>query len=221
MDTQQVTNWEKDAIQFREDLDLGVFSRRHDLQDWEAWFAPYDDAIYKFVVERLHPDDVLLDIGAGDFRLAAAAAPRVKRVYAIEVFPELVATFLQQAGTELPRNLQVICANALDFPFPADVTVGVLLMRHCQHFATYYQKLTSIGAQRLFTNARWHMDSEEIDLTLKRFDFDKAPDGWYACACGTVGYKESSTDNNIPAAGAIHEVKNCPHCLATKEIHKW
>jgi len=219
MDTQQVTSWEKEAIQFREGLD--AFSRRHNLQDWEAWFAPYDDDVYQFVVERLHPDDVLLDIGAGDFRLAAAAAPVVKQVYAIEVFPELVAEFLQQSGANLPRNLQVICANALDFPFPEDITVGVLLMRHCRHFATYYQKLVNVGAQRLFTNARWRMDVEEIDLTLRRSNFDKVPAGWYACACGAVGYKAPAANDGIPVAANIHEVKNCPHCLTKKETNKW
>ncbi len=187
------------------------FVERHDLQEWEALFAPYGDDVYQFVLRRLHPEDVVVDIGAGDFRFALQAARLVKRVYAIEIHPGLVARFLEEMGERLPRNLHVVCANALDFPFPPDVTVGVLLMRHCSHFATYFRKLKGVGARSLFTNARWGMDVEEVDLTAERIDFDSAPPGWYACSCGAVGFKEPPLDE-FEFSEDVHEVKNCPRC---------
>ncbi len=210
-----MSRWEEKAQQFQGNL--RAFARRHGLEEWEAWFAPYDDEVYRFVLERLHPTDVVLDIGAGDFRLAEAAAKLVKRVYAIEVFPGLVADFLSSKGMAMPQNLHVICANALDFPFPADVTVGILLMRHCQHFSAYFQKLKVVGAQSLFTNARWKMGIEEIDLKLKRVNFDNAPSGWYACECGAIGFKGVSAED-ISVTEKVHEVKNCPQCIREEGV---
>ncbi len=207
--------WEDIAPQFH--VTAGRFAEEHGLQDWEAWFAPYDRGVYEFVLERLRPDDVVLDIGAGDFRFALAAAGRAKRVYAVEVHPDLVAHFLEEMGTGLPRNLQVVCANALDFPFPEDVTVGVLLMRHCQHFSTYFRKLRAVGARSLFTNARWGMGVEEVDLAAERVDFDSAPPGWYACSCGAVGFKEPPQEA-FCFSDEVHEVKNCPRCGKIKEM---
>ncbi|NPA92249.1 MAG: class I SAM-dependent methyltransferase [Chloroflexi bacterium] len=205
-------NWEAQAPQFHPDWE--AFAARHGLTGWEAWFAPYDEDTYRFVLERLHADDVVLDIGAGDCRFALAAASRVKRVYALEVQPALVSACLQRVGEDLPRNLHVICANALDFPFPEDVTTGVLLMRHCTHFADYFRRLQAVGAQRLFTNARWKMAVEEIDLQASRPLFEHAPPGWYACTCGAVGFKAPAVPD-AEVEDAVHEVKTCPQCHPT------
>lgn len=187
------------------------FAFQQDLDLWELRFAPYPEAMYDFVLARLGPRDVVLDIGAGDFRLAWAAAHRVRRVYALEVQPPLVAAFLSRVGYALPRNLQVICANALDVPFPKGITVGVLFMRHCRHFARYFQKLVQAGARRLFTNARWGMGVEEIDLAGPRIPFEEAAPGWYACHCGHVGFKEPE-DPTRPFSEAVQEVSFCPAC---------
>ena len=203
-------NQKTQALQFPPDWE--AFAARHGLTNWEAWFAPYDENTYRFVLARLRADDVVLDIGAGDCRFALAAAARVKRVYALEVQPALVSACLQRAGDTLPRNLHVICANALDFPFPADVTAGVLLMRHCTHFADYFRKLQAAGARRLFTNARWKMAVEAVDLQAPRAFFEQAPPGWYACTCGAVGFK-APAEPEADVEDAVHEVKTCPQCL--------
>ncbi len=207
--------WEDIAPQFH--MALEGFSEEHGLQGWEAWFAPYDEKVYGFVLDRLSSDDVVLDIGAGDFRFALAAAKKVKRVYAVEIHAALVADFLGEIGLELPRNLQVICANALDFPFPEDVTVGVLLMRHCRHFPAYFRKLETVGARSLFTNARWKMGVEEVKLAAERVDFDSAPPGWYACSCGNVGFKEPPA-GEFDLSDEVHEVRNCPKCKIKESL---
>jgi SAM-dependent methyltransferase len=111
-----------------------AFASRHGLSDWEGWFHPYDGETHQFVLQHVGLPDTVLDIGAGDLRLALELAPHVQRVYALEVNPLLVARALQETGLDLPRNVQVICANALDVAITLDVTVAVLLMRHCQEF---------------------------------------------------------------------------------------
>ncbi len=45
-----------------------------DLDPWEARWAPYDEATYAAVLAAIRPDDVVLDIGAGDLRLARRMA---------------------------------------------------------------------------------------------------------------------------------------------------
>jgi len=203
--------WENLAPQFLYDDKVADFADKHDLRGWESWFAPYEREVYEFVLERLQPEDVVLDIGAGDFRFALAAAKRAQRVYAVEVYPPLVTDFLARHGADLPRNLQVVCANAIDLPFPADATVGVLLMRHCQHFGLFFHKLQAVGARRLFSNARWKSGVEEIDLLAPRQPVDRVPPGWYACACGAVGFKAPPHPED-DWEEAIHEVSSCPQC---------
>ncbi len=41
---------------------------------WEAMWAPYDEATYGAALAQIAADDVVLDIGAGDLRLARRAA---------------------------------------------------------------------------------------------------------------------------------------------------
>lgn len=187
---------------------LHPFLLRHDLDEWEGQFSPYDEELYRAVLEHVAPTDVVMEIGAGDLRLALWLAQQVWQVYAVEVNPLLVAQVLGRIGLSLPRNLAVICANALDFPFPLGVTVGVLLMRHCRHFGHYFDRLQAGGCRWLLTNARWKYDLEVIDLTAPRVPFAELLEGWYACRCGAVGYVG---EGNCPDANPV-EVTDCPSC---------
>ncbi|MBM4424879.1 MAG: hypothetical protein FJ030_16080 [Chloroflexi bacterium] len=81
--------------------------------DWEAAFAPYSDDLYEAALAWLGPDDVMLDIGAGDLRFARRAAARVRHVFAIEQRTELVAA-------SHPANLTVIVGDARRTPFPRE-----------------------------------------------------------------------------------------------------
>lgn len=55
------------------------FAAAHDLRDWEGRNGAYDPDTYAFVVAHVKPDDVVLELGAGDLglalRLAAVAQP--------------------------------------------------------------------------------------------------------------------------------------------------
>ncbi|GFP25342.1 hypothetical protein HKBW3S25_00814, partial [Candidatus Hakubella thermalkaliphila] len=71
---------------------------------------------------------------------------------------------------------------------PTDVSVAVLLMRHCQHLREYIAKLKEVGCRRLITNARWKSQVEVISLTESWRAFSQVRGGWYACLCGQVGF---------------------------------
>lgn len=184
---------------------------------WEAAFAPYDETTYRSALAHLRADDVVVDIGAGDLRFARRAAARCRQVYAIERRPDLLRRGLQ--GEHSP-SLTVICADARALPFPPGVTVGVLLMRHCRHYREYAAKLAAAGARRLITNARWGLDVECVDLVQPRAAY-AAVLGWYACACGAVGFAPGKADHwdGDPLAPAS-EVAACPQCAgsAAKEF---
>jgi SAM-dependent methyltransferase len=180
--------------------------------DWEAVWAPYDEGAYRAVLDGLKPPDVVLDIGAGDLRLARRMARIVRQVHAIEIQPDLVDKALLEGGP-LPDNLVVVRADARGFPFPAGITVGVLLMRHCTHFQLYAEKLKTAGGRRLITNARWRLGVEVIQLDTPAETYEQAEMGWYMCWCGASGFKPGPLERLTPELErTIHEVVGCPHC---------
>ena len=187
---------------------FSAWACRHGLSDWEGWFSTYDETVYEAVLRDVGGGDRVLDLGAGDLRLALRMAERAERVYAVEVNPVVVAHALDGIGLDLPRNLHVICANALDVAVPPDVTMAVLLMRHCRHFRAYVDRLVEAGCSRLVTNARWGMGVERIDLTRTPVAFDEVREGWYACRCGATGY--SGTGER--PLGQVTEVASCLRC---------
>ncbi len=175
-------------------------------EDWETAWAPYDEDTYRAALEMLLPDDVVLDIGAGDLRFARRAAERARAVIAIEQRAELLAG-------PCPPKLAVICGDALKVLFPSGLTVAVLLMRHCRHFSDYVAKLRAAGCGRLITNARWRMGLEQIDLDAPRIPFDQLQGGWYACLCGGTGFAVAAAQAlDIQALDRIAEVEGCPIC---------
>lgn len=180
--------------------------------DWEYRWAPYDQPTYHAVLEQLKPDDIVLEIGAGDLRLARQMATIVRRVYAVEINAGLLDQSLG-SGKELPENLVPIHADARRLDFPADVGVGVLLMRHCTHFRLYAGKLKALGCQSLITNARWRMGVEAVSLQASRIPFRQVRIGWCACWCGATGFKSGPVEELSPETEAIiYEVVDCPNC---------
>jgi hypothetical protein len=136
-------------------------------------------------------------------------ATRARKVYAVEIQPGLIT----QAQIRRPANLEVICANARTYPFPPGITVAILLMRHCTHFASYWNKLKVAGCHSLITNARWRVGVEIIDLNAVRRPFSQVAMGWFACCCGATGFVQGPAEELTPGIlNAIQEVRNCPKC---------
>jgi hypothetical protein len=176
---------------------------------WETMYAPYDQATYQAVLDQLSPSDIILDIGAGDLRLARQMARIARKIYAVEIDAQL----LDLAGP-LPSNLIPIHADARELDFPCDITTGVLLMRHCTCFGSYSGKLRRSGATRLITNARWRMDVEVVDLLVQRKPFREIGTGWYACDCGRTGFKEGPMEHwSFELDKIINKVYSCPNCI--------
>jgi hypothetical protein len=179
---------------------------------WEAIHAHYDHPTYQAVLDQLRPRDVILDIGAGDLRLARQMARIARRVYAMEINPQVLHQGYSSQNP-LPNNLIPIQADGRTMSFPADITTGVLLMRHCTCFRLYCEKLRSAGATRVITNARWRMDVEVVDLLAPRQSFTQARFGWYACTCGNTGFKEGPAEHwSIELDRKTNEVSSCPRC---------
>lgn len=179
--------------------------------DWELMWAPYDERTYQDALDIISVDDVVLDIGAGDLRFARRMAATCRQVYAVEVQERVINQY--DRLNPLPDNLVVVHADARMFPVPGDVTTGVLLMRHCQDFRLYANRLKSAGARRLITNARWGLGVEQVDLWAERLPYSDLEIGGYACWCGETGFKtgtvrQSTSDFLI----VIHEVYSCPEC---------
>ncbi len=172
----------------------------------DVW-APYDESTYGPALAALSATDVVLDIGAGDLRFAERAATRALRVIAIERQAELIGP------GPWPANLEIVIADALRWPFPNGVTVGVLLMRHCTHYRAYAERLRAAGAGRLITNARWGMSVEVVDLLAPRRDLADLRACWYACDCGAVGFADGPAEAVTPEAlRTAVDVAACPHC---------
>lgn len=180
--------------------------------NWELTWAPYDEATYQAALELITPQDVVVDIGAGDLRLARKMALLCQRVYAIEINRALIQRAQQSAGP-LPANLILWQGDARRFIYPKDVTVGVLLMRHCTHFHTFANQLKSAGAHSLITNARWGMGIECLPLQSERIPYQNFEIGWYGCICGGAGFKAGPAGKLTEAILAFnHEVVQCPNC---------
>ena len=176
--------------------------------DWEMLWAPYDGGTYQAVLGHIRPEDIVLEIGAGDLRLARQAARIARRVEAIEIQEGLV-----DLSAGLPANLVFQRGDARTLSFAADVTLAILLMRHCSHYPLYVQKLRQVGCRRLVTNARWRMNVELVQLDQPRRNYFEIEPGWFACECGLTGFKPGPAEKITPEVDTfVFEIFNCPNC---------
>ena len=140
------------------------------LNEWEFRWAPYDLPTYQLVLNQLLSNDIILEIGAGDLRLARQMAVLTRKVYAIEINPFILTEGLGSFAP-LPGNLIPICADARIFSFPRGITSGVLLMRHCTHFQFYAEKLRDCGCRRLITNRALGNECRSCGFASRTYSF--------------------------------------------------
>jgi len=179
------------------------------VEAWEWVWAPHDAHTYELVLEQIAENDIVLEIGAGDLRLSRQIAERAKWIYALEINRPL----LERSSNALPANMQTIVGDAREAPFPENITVAVLLMRHCTHFSLYFDKLRAVSCQRLITNARWGMNVETTNLIASRCSYQTLEIGWYACRCGNCGFKSGPPQVlTEQIADQVWELDSCPVC---------
>lgn len=109
-----------------------AFQKEHGMEGWEIFFMP-EEMYYQDCLSKLSPDDVVFDVGAGDLRFDLVMSRMCRRVYAVEITPQLVSSALRIIGWDMPANLTVICGNAFEMELPGDVTTVTCLMIHRKH----------------------------------------------------------------------------------------
>jgi SAM-dependent methyltransferase len=106
----------------------------------------------------LGPDTRLLEIGAGDCALSLHVAPRVRKVYALDV-----STFIT-AGISLPDNFELILSDGVNVPVPdGSITVAYSnqLMEHlhpqdaAEQLANIFKAIAPGGAYVCITPSRF------------------------------------------------------------------
>lgn len=102
------------------------FYQRSNTNFISAMYMPHDYQ-YLEVLKLVDKNDIVIDMGTGDFRLAILLSKRAKKVYALELNPELVSKALNIIKYNLPSNLIVICADWVKFPIPNDVNLIICL----------------------------------------------------------------------------------------------
>nr|MBN1228175.1 class I SAM-dependent methyltransferase [Anaerolineae bacterium] len=176
---------------------------------WDSLWAVYDDSTYQEALSLIQPGSVILDIGAGDLRFARMMVKKGCRVIAVECQANIV-----KRCRETLDGIQVVVADAREWPFPTQLDAAVLLMRHCQDFGLYVQKLRACGCPILITNARWRMGVEAVSLSqAATYNPDRA--GWSACMrCGAVQFILTEDAYDQPDIDvAVTNVEGCPQCL--------
>ena len=94
----------------------------------------------RLLTPLLRSDSTFLEIGAGDCALSTALAPRVAKVYALDVSEEITA------GREFPSNVEVVISDGRNIPVPTgtiSVAYSQNLMEHL-HPEDAIEQLTNI-----------------------------------------------------------------------------
>lgn len=176
---------------------------------WDSLWAPYDHQTYREALGFIEGGSVVLDIGAGDLRFARMLADLGCTVIAVENQVQIV-----ERSRETLDGIQVVIADARQWPFPSQIDAAVLLMRHCEDFGLYVQKLRASGCPLLVTNARWGMGVEAVPLSPAAV-YDPARPGWSACVrCGAVEFIFTEAAYDRPAIDTeFINVEGCSQCL--------
>lgn len=108
------------------------FMIKEGMKGWECFFVP-EDFFYSAVLKLVKSNDVIFDVGAGDLRFDLILSEKVKKIYAVEINPNILARAMRIIDLDMPKNLIVIRGNAFEFALPPDVTLVLCLMMHNQH----------------------------------------------------------------------------------------
>lgn len=119
---------------------------------WQQNAAGYDAGIqrdpdsYRETLNALqpllHPDDTLLDVGAGSGRFALLLAQSVKQVTALDLSPDMLAILERRAAAGDISNIQPLCGSWEDTPVePHDVVLAAWSLYRQRDILASLQKL--------------------------------------------------------------------------------
>src|SRR5579884_348155 len=77
-------------------------------------------------------DDVVVDVGAGTGLLTLTLAPRVAKVWAIDISPAMLAHLAMKAATAELANVETAAANAVRLPL-ANGSASLVVSNYCYH----------------------------------------------------------------------------------------
>lgn len=109
-----------------------------------AMYIPHNNQ-YSKVLEMVNKEDTVIDMGSGDFRFPIMLSRKVKKVYALELNPELLSKTLNIIKYHLPSNLTIICADWYNFPIPNNVNTITYLCNSPKIPEEWYKYKTIIG----------------------------------------------------------------------------
>jgi ubiquinone/menaquinone biosynthesis C-methylase UbiE len=77
-------------------------------------------------------DDVVVDVGAGTGLLTLALAPRVAKVWAVDISDAMLEHLTMKAATAELANVEIAPANAVNLPL-ADGSASLVVSNYCYH----------------------------------------------------------------------------------------
>ncbi len=90
------------------------------------------------------PDDVVVDVGAGTGLLTLALAPRVAKVWAVDISEEMLDHLAMKATTAKVTNVETLPANAVSLPL-ADESASLVVSNYCYHHLSDADKERAIA----------------------------------------------------------------------------
>jgi ubiquinone/menaquinone biosynthesis C-methylase UbiE len=111
-------------------------------KDWDQHVLEAEELARSEGFERLRdeivrlarpgPDDVVVDVGAGTGLLTLALAPRVAKVWAVDISIAMLGYLAMKAANDGLANVETAPANAVRLPL-ADRSASLVVSNYCYH----------------------------------------------------------------------------------------